>query len=116
LHLNLDLGIGTREPVQTSQDGGGVVFVMVVEEPTRRFRKLGHHDEDNNGENTLESDWESPGEVVRTIGTSIVDPVGDERANGNHAAFDTDDLSTVLGLAASELLLATDQVVAVVIA
>lgn len=102
LHLDENLWVITGNAIQTSQDSSGFIFAVMVEQPARGFGKRGHHDDDNKGEDTLESNGESPGEVVGAVETTIVDPVGDERTNGNHGTFDTDDLSAVLGLAAPD--------------
>ena len=102
LHLDENLWVVTRNAIQTGQDSSSFIFAVMVEQPARRFGKRGHHDDDNKGEDTLEGNGESPSEVVRAVETTIVNPVGDERANGNHGAFNTDDLSAVLGLAAPD--------------
>lgn len=73
-------------------------------EPARRFGQLGHHDQNDGGEYDLEGDGEAPSEIIRTVKTSVVDPVGNQRANGDVAAFNADDLATVLRAAALGLV------------
>jgi len=77
---------------------------VVGKEPARRLRQLGHHDDDDDREDALESDRESPGEVVGAVETSVVDPVSDQRANGDVTTLNADDLSTVLRAAALSLV------------
>lgn len=100
LHLEANLGVVAGEAVQASQYRGSFIFVVMVEQPSRRLGERDHHNDDNYGEDTLESDGESPSEVVGAVETAVVNPVGNERADGDHGAFDTDDFSAVLGFAA----------------
>lgn len=58
-------------------------------------------DNDHNGKEALESDWESPDEVLWAVDGAEVDPISYHCANCDGTAFDTDDLATVMGLAAS---------------
>jgi hypothetical protein len=39
----------------------------------------------------LECDGKSPGEVIRAVQTSVVEPVGNQRTDGDVAALNTDD-------------------------
>ena len=100
-HLEQDLGVITTETVQTSKNRCSFVLAVMGEEPSRRFGQLNHQSNDDECEHTLESDGESPGEVIGAVETAVIDPVGNKRSDGNHATLDTNDLSAVLGLAAS---------------
>ncbi|KAJ8113151.1 hypothetical protein OPT61_g4648 [Boeremia exigua] len=104
VHLDLDFGVLAGKTVERSHDSRRLFLAVMGEEPARRFRQLGHHDDDNNCEDALESDGESPGEVVRAVKTSVVDPVSNQRANGDVTALNADDLSTVLSAAALGLV------------
>ena len=94
----------TGSTVQASHDSGCFFLAVVGKEPAGRFRQLGHHAENDESEDALESDGESPSEVVRAVKTSIVDPVSNQRANSDVTALNADDLSTVLRTAALSLV------------
>ena len=74
------------------------------EQPSGRLGQSCHDDEDDESKEDLEGDWETPDEVVRTVGAAIVNPVSDKRADSDVATFDTDDLASVVGLGALGLV------------
>ena len=73
----------------------------MAEEPAGRLGHVNHEDQDDEGEEALEGNGESPREIIRTVSAAVVNPVGDESTNGNAAAFKADDFATVLCLGAS---------------
>jgi hypothetical protein len=76
----------------------------VRKQPSRRLGQSCHDDENDESEEDLEGDGETPDEVVRTVGAAIVDPVSDKRADSDVATFDTDDFASVVGLGALGLV------------
>ena len=104
VHLDIDLRVVARKAVQSSHNSGSFLLAVVSEEPARRLGQLGHHDENDDSEDALESDGESPGEVVRAVKTSVVDPVSDQCTDGDVTALNANDLSTVLCTAALGLV------------
>lgn len=75
------------------------------DQPTRRFRHVDHDDKDSDGEDALECDGETPGEVIRAVGAAVVDPVGDKRSDGYTSTLEADELATALSFAASSMKL-----------
>jgi hypothetical protein len=104
LDLGDNLGGVAACTVETSKDSLSLFATMVCEEPSRRLGKLDHHDEHDGSKDTLESDRESPDEGVRTVGTAIVDPVSDQRSDGDVTTLNADELSTVVRLTALGLV------------
>lgn len=104
LNLGHDLGGVAGSTVETSKNSLSLFTTIVCEEPTRRLGKLHHHDENDGSKDNLESDGESPNKGVRAIGTAIVDPVSDQRSDGDVTALDADELSTVVRLTALGLV------------
>jgi hypothetical protein len=103
-HLNLDFRVLARETVESGHDSCSFLLAVVSEEPAWRFRELSHHDKDDESEDDLESNGEAPGEIVRAVETTVVDPVRNQRANGDVAALNADDLTAVLRAAALGLV------------
>ena len=101
-HLLTDDLVVTATTIQTSQDGCSIVAEVFGEEPTRGLGQGQHHDDDNDGEDALEGNGESPSEVIRSIEAAIVDPVGNQSTNGDVATLNANELTTALGLAAPD--------------
>lgn len=99
-----DLGGVTGSTVETSQDSLGFFATVVGEEPTRRLGQLHHHNQNDTSKDTLESDRESPDEGGGTIGTAIVNPVGNQRTNSDVTTLNADELTTVVRLRALSLV------------
>lgn len=70
------------------------------EQPSRRFRKSGSEDDDDNGESALERNGEAPDHVTGSVKTAIIDPVSDQRANGNVTTLNADELASVVSVTA----------------
>lgn len=77
---------------------------MVAEEPPRRLWQEAHGDDDENSEYDLEGDGKSPHEVIRAVRRSVIDPVGDQGAEGDDAALNANQQSSVGRLAAFGLI------------
>lgn len=104
LNLGHDLGGVAGSTVETSKNSLSLFATIVCEEPTRRLGKLHHHNKNDGSKDDLESDGESPDKGVRAIGTAIVDPVSDQRSDGDVTALNADELSTVVRLTALGLV------------
>lgn len=104
--VNLLLGLGAVdiEATDGSDDGGGLFVSLMGEKPSRRLGEPDHGDAKNETKEDLESNGESPDEVIRTVRRTIVDPVGDEGTKGNDTTLDTDEKTSVGGLAALGLI------------
>jgi hypothetical protein len=110
-HLDNDLRVVTSESVKPSKDGRSLFFAVMGKQPSRRFGKVDHHDENDDSKYKLEGDGEPPGELVRAIQTAVVDPVCDQSTDCDHAALDTDDFAAVPRFAAPEDLLAKNNLI-----
>ncbi len=85
-------------------DGGddavGFGDAVVAEEPAGGLGEEEHGADDQDGEDDLEGDGEAPDEVVGPVRGAVVDPVGDQAAEGDDAALDADEEAAVGGFAA----------------
>lgn len=90
-------GLGTVDLVTTesSNDLVGVLGAAVAEKPSGRLGKVEHGDDDEDGEDKLESDGETPDEVIGTVRRAVVDPVSNQGAKGNDTTFNADEKTTV---------------------
>lgn len=75
----------------------GFFMAVVGEQPSRRLRKPDHANADNETEDDLEGNGETPSEVLGTVRAAVVDPVGDKGTEGNDTTFDTDEKTSVGG-------------------
>jgi hypothetical protein len=60
------------------------------QKPSRRFREPKRRNQYDKAEDDLEGNGEAPSEVRRPIGATIIDPVGNQCAKSNDAAFNAD--------------------------
>lgn len=81
-------------------DVSGIFISLVGEQPSRAFRQPDHGGGDGDAEDNLEGDWETPDKVCRAVRCAIVYPVGDESAECNGAALDTDEETPIRGFTA----------------
>lgn len=58
-------------------------------EPARGLGKEPQGNDDEQAKNTLESNWKPPGEIRGSVRGTKIHPVGDQCANRNRAALDT---------------------------
>lgn len=103
---NLDeyLRIVAWQAIQASKHSSRFIVAVVGKEPSRRLGQAGHHGDDDYGKHDLECDREPPGEVGRAVQTAIIDPIRDQRSDGDHAAFDANNLAAVLRFAAPNIV------------
>lgn len=89
-------------------DGGndtlGVLVPLVGEEPSRALGKPDHGNAKHEAKDDLEGNGETPGEVLRSVRSTIVDPVGDEGTESNDTTLNADEQTTVASLTALSLV------------
>lgn len=89
--LELGLGVVLWEIVECCDDSKTLFVTVTGQEPTRRLWQEVCADAENKTEDDLESDGETPGEIINgALGRSVVDPVGDQSPEGDDATLDTD--------------------------
>lgn len=90
-------GLGAVDLVtaESSNDLVGVLGAAVAEKPSGRLGKEEHGAGDEDGEDKLESDRETPNEVIGTVRSAIVNPVGNQSAKGNDTTFNANEKTTV---------------------
>lgn len=89
---------------QGGQNGFTLGDAATRDEVTRGIGQVKHSDDDNDTEDNLEGNWETPDQVIRAIVGTKVDPVGNHRTDGNDTTFDTDEQTTVARLRAFRLV------------
>lgn len=85
-------------------DDFSLLVTLVGQEPTGRLGQEPHGNGNDEGEDDLEGDGESPGKLGWAVRCSIVDPVCHTGAEGDDTTLDTDKKSTVRSLTALGLV------------
>ena len=93
--LQLNLWIIDRLGREGSNDSFTFLVTLTDEQPAWRLRKDSQTSDDENAEDDLESNWETPSEIRGTVRGTEVDPVGDESTDSHCTALDTDEETTV---------------------
>jgi len=96
--LKLNLSIVNGLGLEGCQNDGGFILSIVRKQPSRRLGQSCSDTENDESEEALESDGETPDQVVRSVCAAVVDPVGDERADSDVTTLNADDLASVVGL------------------
>lgn len=82
----------------------GVLVSLVSKEPSGTLGEPDHGNAEDEAKDALEGNGETPGEVLVSIGSTIVDPVGDEGTESNDTTLNADEKTTVAGLTALGLV------------
>lgn len=93
--LQLRLLVVAFEAPQRRDDRLAFVVAFAGEEPARGLGEPDHAQDEDEGEDGLEGDGEAPREVRGAVAGAVVDPVGDQGAEGDDAAFDADEEAPV---------------------
>ena len=88
--LELNIWVSSLESRERSENVDAVFVSFILNEPARRFRQKEGSDDQNNTKDNLEGDRKSPGQVVWSIGRTIVDPIGDHSTKCNDTTLNTD--------------------------
>lgn len=124
--LEGDLVVVCRLGSKGTKHHCGFFLAIFAEQPTRRLGESRDQNEHYDGEDTLEGDRESPRKLVRAVKATIIDPgrqvsisrestrraavgcipISDQSSDCDIAALNTDELSAVVRLRASKLVLA----------
>lgn len=99
-HLGPCLNVIDRLAGKRSNDDRSFLVSVMGEQPSWRFWESQHQNNDDDSKCTLEGDRESPNHVVRSIQTSVIDPVCDKRSDSDISTFNANELSTVVRSAA----------------
>lgn len=99
--LNDGLLVGVTESVECGEDAGGLLRAVSSQQPTWRLWKEDDTNAEDETEDDLEGDWESPGEVINgRVRSAVINPVGNHSTDGNNTTLDTDEQTTVGGAGA----------------
>lgn len=72
--LESDLFVIDGLRCESAENDCGFFLAVLAEQPTRTLGKASDEDQDDDGENALEGDRESPGELLWAVETAVVDP------------------------------------------
>lgn len=98
--LDVSVLAAELESSESGDDDLGILVSFVGQEPTGRLGQENHGHADEETEDDLERDGESPREVVAAVAAAVVDPVRDHGTECDDAAFDADEQSSVGGFTA----------------
>lgn len=102
--LGLSLAVIDLNTLEGSNDPLTLGNLVMGNEPARRLGQVVHADNDDNTEENLEGDRETPHQVLRAEVGTVIDPVGNHGTNGDNTTFNTDEQTTVLGVRALSLV------------
>lgn len=93
----LEHSLGASLFVTTDGGDDAVSFrlALVAQKPSRRLGKEHHGEDDEHGEDDLEGNRETPDKVIRPVGSTVVEPVGDQCTESDDTTFDTDQKSSI---------------------
>jgi hypothetical protein len=94
--LGLDFLVLTVLVGKGSENRVGLIDATMGQKPSRRLGKSQHQDKNHEGKGNLEGNRESPDEGVRSVGATIINPVGNQGTDGDVTTFDANELSTVV--------------------
>ena len=104
LLLELSLRVINFPATKGSKNRLSFADLTLRDKVTRGVRKVDHSDNDNDTEDDLESNGETPHQVVGTEVSTKVDPVGDSGTDGNDTTLNTDQQTTIASLGALGLI------------
>lgn len=102
--LKLNLSIVNGLGLEGCQNDSGFILSIVRKQPSRRLGQSCGNTENDESEEALEGDGETPDQVVRSVCAAVVDPVSNKRADSDVASLNADDLASVVGLGALGLV------------
>lgn len=83
---------------QSSNHKFTLLIALTSKEPSGGLWQDEKTENDDKAEKTLESDGKTPRQVIVAVHAAKVNPVGDDGANGDGAAFNTNEQTTVVRL------------------
>ena len=97
LELLLDSLVILRQIAQCSQYLQSLSLAALEHQPTWTLRKTGDHDENEQGQNNLESNREAPGDAARFEEREPqIEPVAKHDTEDNHRSFNHDHLTSAM--------------------
>jgi len=102
--LESDCCVGSLQTTKGSNDIDGIFVSVLRDQPSWRFRKEPNPDDKDYTEDDLESNGETPCQVIRSVGRAVVDPVRNHGPECNNSSFNTDEKTTVGSTTALSLI------------
>ena len=85
------------QSIERRYDVHTLLMAVLGQQPTRRFWEEPSSNDKDNSKHTLEGDRKAPCEVVRSVGSAKVNPVGNHRSKCNYPAFDANKETAICG-------------------
>lgn len=93
--LQLGFFVVDVQAAQGHDDGFALFVPLAREKPAWRFQQKDHANNHDQSKEDLEGDGKTPGEICGAVTAAIIDPIRDEGAESDDAAFNADEEAAV---------------------